>query len=40
MKWTDKLAERVFGFKSPIEAIPYYLKDGISSPVRLLWTNP
>jgi transposase len=32
MKWTDKLAGRVFGFKSPIEAIPYYLKNGHPRP--------
>jgi hypothetical protein len=32
MKWTDKLAGREFGFKSPIEAIPYYLNDGCPRP--------
>ena len=40
MRWTDKLENRTFGFNNPTEAIHYYLKDGRSSPLRLLWENP
>ncbi len=40
MKRLDMLEKREFGFKSPVEAIPYFLKDGVPRPCAYCGAEP